>query len=122
MITNEERREVAARLLEHARTARWVSQACVLNYCIGEECVNFGIEGKFGIEGCEGCFNKSLTRLADLIEPEAERTCRNEAAPSWHVFECSECGCVVCGGDERGHDSSKGAFNYCPNCGAKVVE
>lgn len=57
--------------------------------------------------------------LADLIEPE-ERTCRNESG-YWHLFECSNCGCEVEGGDEYGHNSSHGSFNYCPNCGNKVI-
>lgn len=78
MPTNEERRKVAARLREHARTARRISQACVLNYCIGEnEC------GNFGIEGCEGCFVKSLNLLADLIEPEH---ITGETSDGYHTF------------------------------------
>ena len=51
----------------------------------------------------------------------AERTCTNEL-DVWHRFECSACGCEVEGGDEMGHRCSTGAFNYCPNCGARVVE
>ena len=65
MPTNDERRQAAARLREHAKTARRVGYACVLKNCTSEE----ECDG-FGIEGCEGCFNRSLTRLADLIEPE----------------------------------------------------
>ena len=50
-----------------------------------------------------------------------ERTCRNEFDRCF-AFECSECGVNVEGGDMLGHNSSEGAFNFCPNCGAKVVE
>lgn len=49
-----------------------------------------------------------------------ERTCRNEFDRCF-AFECSECGVNVEGGDMLGHNSSEGAFNFCPNCGAKVV-
>ena len=58
--------------------------------------------------------------LAVLIEPEPERTCRNEFDRCF-AFECSECGVNVEGGDMLGHNSSEGAFNFCPNCGARVV-
>lgn len=64
-------------------------------------------------------FSDVAERLADLIEPE-ERTCRNEFDRCF-AFECSECGVTVEGGDMLGHNSSEGAFNFCPNCGAKVV-
>ena len=59
--------------------------------------------------------------LADLIEPEPERTCKDERY-QWCMFECSECGCECEGGDYEGHNCSTGAFNYCPNCGARVVK
>lgn len=48
-----------------------------------------------------------------------ERTCRNVMNEAY-AFECSGCGCTVAGGDELGHDSSEGAFRFCPNCGARV--
>lgn len=118
MPTNEERREVAARLREHARTVRCVSQACVLNYCIGEdEC------GNYGVEGCEGCFIKSLNRLADLIEPEPERTCHmTKYGPEYVLagwWACSECGPVYPPCNE---EIAAWALQKCPRCGAKVVE
>lgn len=61
-------------------------------------------------------------RLADLIEPLPERTCRNEPPMSEegqrNGFLCTACGykCFT--------DTNWGKFhwNYCPNCGAKVVE
>lgn len=120
MPTNEERREVAARLREHARTVRCVSQACVLNYCIGEdEC------GNYGVEGCEGCFIKSLNRLADLIEPEPERTCTfSECWGDDSLPTCSACGweteeedCVFSSDLKIKYDGK-----FCKECGARVVE
>ena len=54
-------------------------------------------------------------RLADLIEPEPERTCRKVTGRMKYgrrMPKCSECGQSL--GDER--------WVYCPNCGAMVVE
>lgn len=57
-------------------------------------------------------------RLADLIEPEPERTCRMEYAgevppqTQYSCYFCSECGSPVYNDTEP---------SYCPYCGAKVV-
>ena len=55
-----------------------------------------------------------------------ERTCRNVYEERVHPmdqcdngFMCSECGNVV---QDYEHYAITGVFNYCPNCGAKVVE
>lgn len=45
----------------------------------------------------------------------AERTCRNLNPPSCRDFECSECG-------ESSEFTPGFMPNYCPNCGARVVE
>lgn len=70
-------------------------------------------------------------RLADLIEPEPERTCHNVSNDEkW--FTCSECGANVYGGsyrhsfvDESGvrwyTTANKPGWNYCPNCRARVT-
>lgn len=64
--------------------------------------------------------NEFLNCLADLIEPEPERTCRmrdahwDDGRRTWGCI-CSECGAK--------HERKSGKWmNYCPNCGAKVVE
>ena len=118
----DERREVAARLRERAKTARRVGYACVLKKCTSEE----ECDG-FGIEGCEGCFNASLKRLADLIEPE-ERTCRIDTEESpflniqrWHI--CGNCGTgFSCWQYTEDGDEFEVEPTRCPNCEAKVVE
>lgn len=63
-------------------------------------------------------FRDVADRLADLIEPEPERTCHNDLKESdhrgvWPIphFKCSSCGEMFSTCD----------FDYCPNCGAKVV-
>ena len=45
----------------------------------------------------------------------AERTCRNLNPPSCRDFECSECG-------ESSEFTPGFMPNYCPNCGARVIE
>lgn len=49
----------------------------------------------------------------------AERTCENNA-PDYLDFLCSECGFVHY--HSEANDTGEGnEWNYCPNCGAKVV-
>lgn len=104
MATNEERRKVAARLRTLASHAP-----------ADEEMVLDALDLYPG-EFVEGFDPECVRRLADLIEPEPERTCR--------IVRES----VDRGGD-RMTDYSCGCFNtegwnhsYCPSCGAKVVE
>ena len=99
-ITNDERRQVAARL----REVRAYEPQCVIATAIGLRCVDFG--------ECFNCHEQTFKRLADLIEPEPERTCRiiwNETDETW---ECDSCGGAV-GFKE---------VCYCESCGAKVIE
>lgn len=53
----------------------------------------------------------------DMVRPYVERTCKmHDASMSTHtVWACSSCG-------EDIAPQFPGTFNYCPNCGAKVVE
>ena len=60
-------------------------------------------------------------KMADDIEQAATLgavECENLGYPM--DFTCSECGCEVSGGDELGHNSNMGEFNFCPNCGKAV--
>lgn len=105
--TNDERREVAARLREpYPRFTNLVDA--------------FGLTAPVPI-------HELRYHLADLIEPE-ERTCRNIAGEDdreWgNPFICSECGAdphdaesYYCGFSSGEHD-----WRFCPNCGAKVME
>lgn len=112
MPSNEERREVAARL----RTVTREDTRLVFT----EEILSALIGGFTVTEENEADTLLVINRLADLIEPE-DRTCRN-IMELWFNFECSACGCNVEGGDELGHNNSAGAFKFCPNCGARVKE
>lgn len=85
--------------------------------------INKYVCGVLGVEGRD-----ALNMLADLIEPEPERTCSINA--DWcngkleHcVYRCSACGAVMLD-DACYFDGSSDLdwFHYCPNCGAKVTE
>ena len=103
MPTNEERREVAARLRnwESFRETFMESPICAVIDALGVE----------GYLDWRGVFEL----LADLIEPESERTCKLipfiEDDGSIFVENCSECDAAVL---------SRCEFNYCPNCGLRV--
>lgn len=98
MPTNEERRQVAAQLREASRG-------------YGSDAAFWGLAMEYDAES-----------LADLIEPEPERTCHFEKIVDKEPLDmefrtnpviyyvCSECG-VECAEPSR----------YCHNCGAKVV-
>ena len=109
--TNEERREVAARLRGSIYKHTCIYPMCILHdVLVGGKCG----PSKTDVEDCRNdCAEEVLNRLADLIEPEPERTCRyvwDERSKAW---ACSECGGLepVCGG-----------LSYCIDCGAKVAE
>ena len=104
MPTNEERREVAARLrnYENLRESFRESPICAF--------IDALWVGYLDWEGV-------CSRLAYLIEPEPERTCKFipfiEDDGSVFVENCSECDAAVL---------SRCEFNYCPKCGAKVID
>ena len=109
MPTNEERREVAARLRE-LDTSRWydgMDEVCALEEACGCDV------------GQDWQDMELKDRLAELIEPEPERTCAlthrswDDGTCVWGV-ECSECG-------SRFSYETGTCWRYCPCCGAKVV-
>lgn len=105
MITDDERKEVARGLRE-------------LETCLFDdgEYIDCGeVEEALGLVNDDGAWYRAdgVMRLADLIEPEPERTCRN-TSPMSYKFTCSECHSSYRFGCEHG-------VWYCPFCGAKVV-
>ena len=101
MPTNDERHEVAARLreLDTSRLYDGMDEVCALeDACgcdVGQDWQDMGLKD----------------RLAELIEPEPERTCGLRSRLTGpYCYECTECG----GG-------MKANWAYCPSCGAKVV-
>lgn len=105
--TDEERRAVAARLrdFERLRPVFKESNVCAFSDALGAGYLDW---------------EQIFARLADLIEPEPERTCRMCDA-HWDDGQCTwGCICSECGAK---HERKSGKWmNYCPNCGAKVVE
>ena len=111
MPTNEERREVAGKLLDtttklhaHSFSREWEANL--------EDAL--GLPVKLTSKDRD-CLMAALDRLEDFIEPEPERTCRKvpgrmrygERKP-----KCSECGYSL--GDPR--------WFYCPKCGGRIEE
>ena len=109
MISNDERREVAARL-----------RMLASNKAADEELVHDTL-GLYRGENIEGYDTYGVMHLADLIDPEPERTCRNTTRHPHYGFECSECKWSAYEPNDYGNDVCFDDFNYCPNCGAEVV-
>ena len=109
MISNDERREVAARL-----------RMLASHKAADEELVHDTL-GLYRGENIEGYDTYCVMELADLIDPEPERTCRNTTRHPHYGFECSECKWSAYEPNDYGNDVCFDDFNYCPNCGAEVV-
>lgn len=113
MPSNEERSEIASRLRDMAPGSDWpkyVAEACGMDIS--------KMSNHFHTYTAQLC-----QRLADLIEPEPERTCKWElkhGGTIYDVWKCSICGFEYA---ENRCDNGVTDFdpNYCPNCGAKVV-
>ena len=109
MISDDERREVAARLRACAQDVSGTRDfAMYLSYWVGIDEANDD-EGKhFSVAADRRCAERTLEKLADLID---RPTCRLVEDEHGYTY-CSECGftapCML--------DAS-----YCPECGAVVV-
>lgn len=109
MITNEERREVAEEMRQRMRegynfTALNIADEIDVNEADYDEPYRFD----------DDCWK----RLADLIEPEPERTCKEISNSNMYhgaayevQLSCDHT--CICEWDEK--------LKYCPECGAKVV-
>lgn len=107
MPTNDERREVARRIRRIPEEGKPVAFNILAR--------QLGLEFDPGFMCFSACTPESVMRLADLIEPEPERTCHRvmrglKNAPGFVDGFCSECW----------HMINEGAV-YCEHCGAKVV-
>lgn len=108
MITDEERREVAARLrgLDAKITSRNTLEQAVDKF-MKAVCGDIPFSPiRYSVRNLCGLANM----LADLIEPEPERTCHPVIEDEIEV--CSNCG----------YDIDGYGWSYCPNYGARVVE
>lgn len=129
MPTNEERREVAERLRG--------------GYDVVNDANHYWLNGTlFGLDICarsEERVRDGLRKLAECIEPEPERTCRNLSEyQDCDCFTCSNCGesyeikrleynideyCTI---DDAiralDYDSCDCDVFYCLNCGSELVD
>lgn len=105
MPTNDERRKIAAELRENRDP--------LTPYNL----VDYIFDDPWNHDSGE----EVAARLADLIEPEPqERTCRMHDA-NWDDGQCTwGCICSKCGAKHE-HERS-GWMNFCPNCGARVIQ
>lgn len=101
-VTNEERREIASRLRAMPEDSDDYDLSCALT---GRKIwpLNHEQMGEF---------------IADLIDPDQERTCK--FVPSGEVDEVRYEQCSHCGADYE-LKVVRAFFNYCPNCGARIV-
>ena len=112
MITNEERREVAARLreLDTSRLYDGMDEVCALEDACGCDV------------GQDWQDMELKDRLAELIEPEPERTCKMELVkrgPIYSVYRFSCCGYVHSENDTDG-GATELPGTRCPKCGTVV--
>lgn len=99
-------------------------------FCGEEGHITMSSDG-YGVE----CWNRRCTDMQmEQLPSEAEavrawntrveRTCHDVYPMATYCFACSECGHTrrfIQGWNSVTH-SGQDEFNYCPNCGAKVVE
>ena len=110
MITNEERREVAGKLLDITTELRVASFLCQWDANLEDA---LGVSVKLTSKD-RSYLMAAIDRLEDLIEPGVERTCHaveDVSVGGYVSWRCSECGQPI-----------NKADNYCSNCGAEVVE
>lgn len=113
MISSDERRRAVAELREASTGAyRHVDS---LDVIAGAVCV--GVDGKFGHE----VENETYAALADFID---RPTCHDVG--DGLTFRCSKCGCEFDMFDRDGEPTTwigdvPRLPNYCPNCGAEVI-
>lgn len=117
MIADEERRKVAQKLREYAS---WDEDGELVG------CTEFG-ESVLNLLSCGDTERECFNALADLIEPEPERTARMEYDAVHCDYVCTHCGelyytmlyYAVVGDDHRVDFKS---MRFCPNCGVKFRE
>lgn len=112
MPTNNERREVAARLRKYTYYAKKHDANNPLEKKVENGNSMFRNIAQAVGGGCSNMtdtYEETLLKLIDLIEPEPERTC--------HIIDVNESGVGIC---DRCGGYAEAVDNYCPNCGFRV--
>lgn len=107
MPTDEERREVAARLRE------WIAIPWYERPWSRDAMQSLG-EMVGAVPG-----ENIVERIADLID---RPTCRIGYVPCSADRSCSACGVTFSTGTYQGGDHEEHEFMFCPNCGAEVID
>ena len=145
MVTNEERRELAKKIRELAEDVwslarEWEEEGIFTN---GQDQADYyqiysAIFGTLPAEHMHPCdYNELHERLADLIEPERELTCKWvwheewDDTPGGRECVCAnwelDCGCWDWSDEELScfdniESSPNNGWKVCPRCGAKVID
>lgn len=123
--SDDERRRAAAELREAAgalESGDQLSDGAIVDV-VHDACMDGGALDRCAGDLC-GMDREFFLRLADLIEPE-ERTCMlaptqlTHHGPYGNTYHTCRIVCSECRHDMPEHGES---INYCPHCGAKVVE
>ena len=104
MVTREERREIAERIRSCDKTQPFALLSCIFP------------GGPYTGEMMMRTFDK----LADLIEPEPERTCKIVSEHYYDDYDQYETE-LSCGHIIDTHDKLELCVSFCPRCGAKVM-
>lgn len=114
MPTNDERREVAARLRERTKKPMGKSMQRMFTETLGMYAHNICWRNP---DKATNRWDVIVNYLADLIEPE-ERTCRDDGIGA---FRCTRCGAFA-RRDAVMDCTGQIPLRYCPSCGARVME
>ena len=124
MATNEERQKVAARFrdfnTDYKRAAKADNAEWLAIHGISTNEYTGRVIGGILLAVCDDIntpIPDAIKRLADLIEPEPERTCymtRKFPTYGFYSYKCSNC-------EEKFHFVHAVKLKFCPACGAKVV-
>lgn len=118
MPTNDERREVAARLRKYTYYAKKHDANNPLEKKVENGNSMFRNIAQAVGGGCSNMtdtYEETLLKLIDLIEPEPERTCTMRFHPASNLWRCSECTGATHA--ERTNDEPPA---YCQWCGSRV--
>ena len=125
MPTNDERREVAARLRETILTegAAVIEERKGLEPAVASRFVAIpNLVAALNFDKAIVSMRELTDRLADLIEPEPERTCKMELVKSGPIYRVWRFSC--CGYEHSENVTDGGATELpgtrCPKCGAVV--